>query len=223
MDSLGALRAECGALVRVLGGIGADGFLLPTNCPPWDLGELVVHMADSVSLGRMLPDGDVSEGLFSAADYYRRPERDTAEYRQRNVERAVRLAGSVPAGVSAVEWFERVAGETVALLEGDDLGRVVFVPGRGSMRLGDWVATRVVAVAAHSLDVAITLGREGWTTGEALEVVRPVFVDLLGGEPAEELGWDDAAFLAVATGRRGLNDEERAVLGERAERFPLLS
>jgi len=161
--------------------------------------------------------------LFSAADYYRRAERDTAEYRQRNVERTVRLAGSVPAGVSVVEWFGRVAGETVGLLEGDDLGRVVSIPGRGPMRLGDWVATRVVAVAAHGLDVAITLGRESWTTREALAVVRPVFVDLLGGEPVEELGWDDAAFLAVATGRRALSDEEKVVLGERAGRFPLLS
>jgi uncharacterized protein (TIGR03083 family) len=223
MDSLGALRGECGALVRVLGGLEGGAFLLPTNCPPWDLGELVVHVADSVSLRRKLPDGGVDEALFSAADYYRRAERGTAEYRQRNVERAVRLAGSVPPGVSVVEWFERVAGETVALLEGDDLGRVVSIPGRGPMRLGDWVATRVVAVAAHGLDVAITLGRESWTTREALDLVRPVFVDLLGGEPAEELGWDDAAFLAVGTGRRALTDEERVVLGERAGRFPLLS
>jgi hypothetical protein len=110
-----------------------------------------------------------------------------------------------------------------ALVEGDDLGRVVEVPGVGAMRLGDWVATRVVAVAAHGLDVAISLGREGWTTVGALAVVRPVFVDLLGEEPSGELGWDDAAFLAVATGRRPLSEEEREVLGERAGRFPLLS
>jgi hypothetical protein len=78
-------------------------------------------------------------------------------------------------------------------------------------------------VAAHWLDVAIMLGREGWTTAEALAVVRPVFVDLLGGEPSVELGLDDGTFLAVATGRRQLSDMERVVLGERAERFPLLS
>ncbi|MFC0546549.1 maleylpyruvate isomerase family mycothiol-dependent enzyme [Kutzneria chonburiensis] len=221
MDSLGALRAECGALVRVLRGLESSAFVVPTNCPPWDLGELVVHMADSVSLRRKLSDGDGR--LFSAADYYRRPERGSEEYRRKNVEKTQRLAGSVPAGVTAVEWFERVAGETLAVLEGDDLGRVVEVPGFGVMRLGDWVATRVVAVAAHGLDVAISLGREGWTTEEALRVVRPVFVDLFEGEPAVELGWDDVAFLAVATGRRLLTDREREVLGERAGRFPLLS
>ena len=210
-------------MISVLRGLEAGAFMLATNCPPWDLGELVVHMADSVSLGRKLPDCAVDEGLFSAADYYRRPERGTEEYRQRNVERAVRLAGSVPVGMSVTELFEQVAGKTVALLEADDPDRAVAIPGRGPMRLGDWVVTRAIAVAAHSLDVAITLGREGWTTVEALAVVKPVFVDLLGEEPPGELGWGDAVFLAVATGRRALSDEEKVVLGERAGRFPLLS
>jgi len=73
------------------------------------------------------------------------------------------------------------------------------------------------------VDVAITLGREAWTTEAALGVMRPVFVELLGEEPPVSLGWDEGVFLAVATGRRRLTDGERAVLGERAERFPLLS
>ena len=57
----------------------------------------------------------------------------------------------------------------------------------------------------------------------ALKVMRPVFVELLGEEPPVSLGWDDGAFLAVATGRRVLTESERVLLGSRHERFPLLS
>ena len=89
--------------------------------------------------------------------------------------------------------------------------------------MGDWAATRVIAVAAHGLDVAITLGWEPWTTEAALAVVRPVFVDLLGAEPTAALEWDNGTFLAVATGRRALTEAERVLLGSRRERFPLLS
>ncbi|MFI9381057.1 maleylpyruvate isomerase N-terminal domain-containing protein [Kutzneria sp. NPDC052558] len=220
-DVVGALKEECGALLGVLGEVTEFGVL--TNCPPWDLGELVVHMGDSVRLKGRLPHGEERANLVSAADYYRRAERGTVEYRQGNVDRTRELAGEVLARESAVGWFERVAREAVGLFEGDDLGRVVEVRGKGAMRLGDWVATRVIAVAAHGVDVAITLGREPWTTEAALGVVRPVFVELLGEEPSEELGWSDQEFLVVGTGRRELTESEREVLGERGEKFPLLS
>jgi hypothetical protein len=91
------------------------------------------------------------------------------------------------------------------------------------MKLSDWVLTRVWSVAAHGLDVAITLGRDPWTTPEALRAMRPIFVALLGGEPPDALGWDDQAFFAVASGRRALTDHERVLLGSHAGRFPLLS
>lgn len=46
----------------------------------------------------------------------------------------------------------------------------------GAMRFDDWLRTRVIAVAAHGLDVAITLNRQPWTTAAALQVIRPVLV-----------------------------------------------
>ena len=218
-----ALRVECDALVGVLRGLAGSAFGLETNCPPWDLAELVVHMADSIQLRKRFVDAEPGVVVKSAADYYRRAERGSAEYRQQNVERTQELAKAMPADVTPTKWFEQVGQGVLGLLAGDDPERVVEVPGHGAMRLGDFVTTRVIAVAAHSLDVAITVGREGWTTEEALAVVRPVFVELLGEEPPAALGWDDGVFLAVATGRRPMADSERAMLGERAERFPLLS
>jgi uncharacterized protein (TIGR03083 family) len=222
-DVVVALRVESEALVGVLRGLDAASFGLVTNCPPWDLAELVVHMGDSVNLRRAFGDAELGMRVGSAADYYRRPERGTSEYRQRNVDESQERAREVLVDSSAVDWFEGVVGNALGVLEGDDLDRVVLASGRGAMRLGDWVVTRVISLAAHGLDVAITLGRESWTTEAALKAVRPVFVELLGGEPPVSLGWDDGEFLAVATGRRGLTESERVLLGSSHERFPLLS
>lgn len=218
-----ALRLESEALIGVFRGLDASSFGLLTNCPPWDLAELVVHMADSVGIRRPFLGAKPGAVVKSAADYYRRAERGTAEYRQGNVDRTQERAREVLVDASPLEWFERVAGAALKVLEGDDQGRVAEVPGHGAMRLGDWVATRVIALAAHGLDVAITLGRDAWTTEAALAVVRPVFVDLLGDEPPAGLQWDDGTFLAVATGRRALTEAERVLLGSRRGRFPLLS
>jgi hypothetical protein len=101
--------------------------------------------------------------------------------------------------------------------------RRVQVPAVGAMRLGDWTVTRVISVAAHGVDVALTLRRVPWTTHSALTVMRGVFLSLLGAELPQRLAWDDQLFLEAATGRRALTDQDRMVLGPLQERFPLLS
>jgi Mycothiol maleylpyruvate isomerase N-terminal domain len=47
-DALVALRQETSALSVVLHTLDPAQFDRPTNCPPWDLRELVVHTAASV-------------------------------------------------------------------------------------------------------------------------------------------------------------------------------
>jgi uncharacterized protein (TIGR03083 family) len=220
IDALAALRQEILALSAVLYELDPGQFSRPTNCPPWNLRELIVHMAASVAIRSPFLTADSQSILASAADYYRRPERGTSAYRQRNVDRTQQLARTVAAPRA---WFDQVSRDAVARLGEDDLDRAVLIPGRDPMRLADWVVTRVISIAAHSLDVAITLDRQPWTTGAALTIIRPVFVDLLGVEPPASLGWDDLALLATATGRRTLTDPERVLLGPRHERFPLLS
>jgi hypothetical protein len=91
------------------------------------------------------------------------------------------------------------------------------------MTLADWVSNRVMSLAAHGLDVAITLDRPPWTTRSALTETGPVLVSLLGMPPLAELGWDDQALLAAGTGRRPLPEDERRILGPAQLRFPLLS
>ncbi|MFF0245466.1 maleylpyruvate isomerase N-terminal domain-containing protein [Streptosporangium sandarakinum] len=223
-DALIALAEESRALSAALRELEPQDLRLPTNCPPWDLQELVVHIAASISLGDAgFPDAVPHAPLVSAADYYRRPERDTQVYRQSNVDRTQELTRRVLVSTSAARWFDEVSHDSITELSREDLGRIVLIPGRGAMRLADWVVTRVVSVAAHGLDVALTLKRTPWTSPSALHVMRPVFTALLGTEIPAALNWDDQAFLAVATGRRALTGDERTLLGPQAEHFPLLS
>jgi uncharacterized protein (TIGR03083 family) len=221
--ALTALAEESRTLSAVLLDLDADQFQRPTNCPPWNLKELVVHTAASIGLRGDFASPQPGAPLRSAADYYRRPERATPQYRGRNVDHAQDLAARLPAGMTAAGMFEQVWQETVARLRDQDPDRRIQVSGVGAMRLGDWTVTRVISVAAHSVDVALTLRRVPWTTSSALTVMRGVFLSLLGAELPPRLAWDDQLLLEAATGRRPLTDQDRMILGPLQERFPLLS
>jgi len=222
-EALTALAEESRTLSAVLLDLDAEQFQRPTNCPPWDLKELVVHTAASIALPGDYRRPEPGAPLRSAADYYRRPERATPQYRDRNVVHAQDLAARLPAGMTAAGMFEQIWRETVAKLGGLDPDLRVQVSAVGAMRLADWTVTRVVSVAAHGVDVALTLGRVPWTTSSALTVMRGMFVSLLGAGLPPRLAWDDQTLLEAATGRRALTDEDRVVLGPLRERFPLLS
>jgi uncharacterized protein (TIGR03083 family) len=222
--ALTALTLESQALSAVLHELEPEDLTRRTNCPPWDLQELVVHIADSIRIrDTPFPHADPGAELRTAADYYRRPERDTPAYRQGNVEHTQQLAQAVLADTTAVRWFDEISRHAITTLSEQDPDQAVLIPHRGAMRLTDWIITRVVSVAAHGLDVAITLDRAPWTTPSALHAVRPVFVSLLGTRPPETLNWDDRTLLATGAGRRTLTTYERELLGPYAQRFPLLS
>jgi uncharacterized protein (TIGR03083 family) len=226
--TLTALAEESRTLSGVLRGLAAADLDRPTNCPPWSLAELVVHIGMSIEVGDDdPPPAAPGRAPASAADYYRRPERDTYQYRQANVDRtqivAAEILTGLPAGSSVADWFDEAAAAAVAELGRRDLDQVVALSGVGPMRLADWVATRVISVAAHGLDVALTLGRPFWTSQPALQTITPVLVSLLGNPPPAQLRWDDQTLLAVGTGRRPLTDDERTTLGDAQHLFPLLS
>jgi uncharacterized protein (TIGR03083 family) len=221
--ALTTLTEESRAFSTVLLPLDADAFTRSTNCPPWNLKELVVHTATSIRLHGDFPDPRPGARTRSAADYYRRPERATPQYRDRNVDQTQVLAARLPAGMTAATMFEQVWQETVGKLRDQDPDRRVQVPAVGAMRLGDWTVTRVISVAAHGVDVALTLQRAPWTASSALTVMREVFLSLLDAELPKRLDWDDQLLLEAATGRRALSDQDRMILGPLQERFPLLS
>jgi uncharacterized protein (TIGR03083 family) len=221
---LRAFVAESRALSAVLRQLEPREFQRATNCPPWDLAELVVHVAMSITVDDTEPLSAAPGGaLRAAADYYRRPERDTPQYRQGNVDRTQQVAATILATTSAGELFDQRYAASVSVLSRRDPGQIVHIPGVGPMILADWVTTRVMSVAAHGLDVALTVGRPPWTTPAALTELEPVLISLLGMQLPAQLGWDDQTLLTVGTGRRRLTEAERAIVGPAHRRFPLLS
>lgn len=219
---LHAFETEALALESALGKLTEADYTRPTNCPPWSVKDLVVHIAQGLAWVPELAATTKPATLREPADMYRMPVRRTSAYHQDIADRAQAEAAGLPDGASAVgllaeRW--RAALRACASADGDELVETHH----GVSTRTDMLTTRVVAHAAHGLDLAISLGVPPWTTQAALDVMRPVYVSLLGAEPPAELGWDDQTFFACATGRRRLTDAERAILGDRADAFPLLS
>jgi uncharacterized protein (TIGR03083 family) len=215
-----ALDAECSALNDVLRVLTAEDLARPTNCPPWTLHELVVHIADSISMpepGMPRPAEDLPP--VSAADYYRRPERHTDEYRDGNVERTRSRAATIPPEATAA-LFRDAWHQASRAFAKSDLDQRIEAGGR-SLTIGDYLLTRLMSVAVHGLDVAITLDRPPWTTRTALQSLRPMLVELLGEAPP--ITWTDQDLLELGTGRRLLGEVERDAVGSLAARLPLLS
>jgi uncharacterized protein (TIGR03083 family) len=219
---LQAFEAEARALDAVLDGLTETDYARSTNCPPWSVKDLVVHIAQGLSWVGKLTATAKPLTLGEAADFYRLAVRKTGAYHQDIADRAQAEAAGMPdgaaaAGLLADRWREAL--QACASADGDE----PVESGSGVSSRTDMLTTRVIAHAAHGLDLAISFETKPWTTQAALDVMRPVYVSLLGAEPPAELGWDDQTFFACATGRRSLDDGERAILGDRADKFPLLS
>lgn len=219
---LEAFQIEAEGAQRVIDDLDEADFGRPTNCPPWNVKELIVHMAMCLPPPGAPPQATTEATLNEPADYYRRPERGTAEYHQQIAEAAQEAAVELAGGAAAATLFRQRWRATFDAWTTSDLQRVVQ-PSAGAIRLSDYIVTRVISNAAHGLDLAISLDRVPWTTRSALGLMRPVFLSLLGGPPPDDLGWDDQAFFAHATGRQVLTPADRARLGARASAFPLLS
>lgn len=215
-----AFDAECAALLGVMETLTPDDFELATNCPPWTLHELLVH----ISFSLRLPDPAVPVAVATlvpgtAADYYRRPERATVEYRSGNVQQARQSAASVqPEGV--ITLFTDAWKQTSRICAAHHPTRRLEAGGR-ALTVDAYLLTRLMSVAAHGLDVAITLSQPPWTTPHALRELCPVLTDLLG--QAAPSTWTDQDLLEIGAGRRPPTEADRAQLGPIAARFPLLS
>jgi hypothetical protein len=99
-----AFEAECAALLGIIEGLPPADFGRVTNCRPWTLHELLVHIADSLRMpDPAVPVAPATLARGDAADYYRRPGRGTVAYRSGNVDQTRRSARTVqPAEVATL-------------------------------------------------------------------------------------------------------------------------
>lgn len=184
---------------------------------------MVAHVRFSINVPDPMPSPAVGAALCEAADYYRRDERHTEEYRTRNVQIAQELARQYPSGRAAAADLAGAVEQLLHRLEREDLDALVGYGPSGALKFGDFLLTRLLAVAAHGIDMAITMKREPWTLRETAVLLAPILIALLGRALPPTLDWDEQWLLEAGTGRRSLSERERATLGPLADAFPLIS
>lgn len=216
-----ALGAEVAALEEVLLGLSESEVVLPTRCAPWDVAALSVHTVGSLRQVAVALDGEepgVSAPLVSAAGYYVPEVRFSPPVNRARVEGAVERAAR---RADAAEPGRVLRGSWEALavrLPGEPEGRRIVTRHGDPMLVTDYLVTRVVELVLHGVDLADALGREPWTAGAALDVVRAVlFGSVEPGELARVLpdgaGAGGASLVAVraVTGRSD-SEVDRAAL-----------
>jgi uncharacterized protein (TIGR03083 family) len=222
---------EFGALLETLDGesrrsidvareLPEEAFSTPTRCPPWDVRVLVGHMVrDLDRVLTYLADPAPEVATTDAVTYWRSydPRAEGPRISASSVEVADRYA--TPAAL--VDGFDSTVRRCLEDAGREDPARVLGTR-LTSIRLDEFIKTRILEVGVHGLDLAAALGRRPWLTPPAASAVLSILIALSGNDPAPALGWSDLTFIETATGRRPLTDAERSVLGDGADAFPLL-
>ncbi|WP_244236326.1 maleylpyruvate isomerase N-terminal domain-containing protein [Micromonospora inaquosa] len=204
-----AFRAECVRFTEVLAELTDADLGRPTDCPPWNVRDLIAHTRTGVGrLADMLaapapPRAEVdAAGYFGAAKF-------TAEVDADRIAGGQRDASQVGRAALAAE-FDRAWRATDAAVAAAPVDRVVRTRHGDAMRLGEFLRTRVVEVGVHGLDLAAALGRPPWLTAPAAVVIAEL---LTGGRPTPAgLSWDRLTLIRKATGRAALTVPERAAV-----------
>ncbi len=203
---LQAFRAECEVAQATLAAIPTDA-LDATALGAWTLHELIAHLiggaARLAEYAEQVVGGDTP--VCDRVEYFRFDLVATAPgVAARARERAATLDRTGLDAAFATAWratvevtAERGPGALVATL-------------RGPMRVDEYLATRVLEVCVHHLDVRAALDLPPASTPEAGRLTMAILEGLLGGPRPRNLGRN--RFIQVATGRVDSDDD----------RFPLI-
>jgi uncharacterized protein (TIGR03083 family) len=215
------LAGECLVLTEQLRRCEEADFARPTRLPAWTVKDVVAHLTRGIgrvrwALSRLAP----ARADTDAVTYWRRyvPAIAAPDI----ADRAIAIAEGFSTGAALVDDFETTWRESTQLAVAVPPDRVVGTWGP-TLRLDDYLATRLLEVSVHGLDLAAALDRPPWLTPEGAQVTRWILSELLGTDPPATQAMDDIGFIEAGTGRRPLTRAERISLGLLADRFPLLA
>lgn len=220
-EAVAVLDEAYRGVTELVGGLGEADFLRPTRCLGWTVTDCLYHLlgdARRALTALATPASrDPDTGFIS---YWRpwRPGGGDALVRAR----AFRVAGAAVTavtgpGVLAEAWRE-TAPAAVRLAR---LAPYPVVATQGhALTVADFAGTLAVEAAVHHLDMTAGLPAAPAPSDRCLSLVRRTLDGLLG-EPVRA-GWDDTQYALKGTGRCPLSGEDRAELGDQAQRFPLL-
>ena len=218
-DALTLLGTAYGDLAALLRDLGDDEAVQPTGCAGWAVLDLAQHLVFDVRRGLVATATPADGPADCDAVQYWRDWSQSGAQADDDLWRT-RVSASVAGGITSVAaaYAETTAAADVSA---GRLGPADLVRTQGRvLTRDDLLSTLVVESAVHHLDLVRSLDRPGPGAGPLAEV-RRVLTGVLGSDLPVD--WDDATAARRGTGREPLTAADRAVLGDRAERFPLLS
>ncbi|MFI7080011.1 maleylpyruvate isomerase N-terminal domain-containing protein [Micromonospora sp. NPDC049903] len=204
-----AFADECARLSEVLTILDDADLTRPTDCPPWNLAQLLAHVHTGVGrLADMLAGPAPAQARVDAAEYF-----GAAKFTpQVDADRiaSAQASGDLDSASRAAADFDRAWRATVAAVDAYPPDRVVRTRHGDAMTVTEFLRTRVLEVGVHGLDLAAALDRPAWLTPAAAQVIADL---LTGGQDVPgELGWDRMTLIAKATGRSPRSAAEQALL-----------
>lgn len=213
-----ALEAQSADLVSLLGELSDEEWERDTRCPGWTVKELAAHCEGMLErlVGENAGEAGGEAEVDRAAYYAYDPASNADEVR----ERALAEVG----GRSAAEILTSLHGTVDGAIEGvrEIPGERVIQKSGHRMAFGDLVATRVLELGVHAMDIGHATLRGERIHPDAVPIVTQILDGRLGAPLPTGMGWDPRTYILTGTGRRRLEPNERFVLGPLAERFPLL-
>ncbi len=189
-ETLPAFREASDWFLSVLGRIEPDQWSSP-GLGEWTVLELAAHASRAYTtvVEYLVPHGEID--VHSAADYFRRAMPD-AEVNQAIAERGRREATAL--GDDRVAAIRGRAEATFAAIEQAPVGSVCASRG-GTIALGDYLATRVVELSVHTLDLADAVGLAGAEPPAATARIAVSVLGALASQPSPSV------LLRALTGR----------------------
>ena len=206
MPELDAFTAECQRAEATLAAIPPAAWDGP-GLGSWTLAQLVGHLAGGVGRINDYLDQPVSGPVaVDRVEYFRYDAAaEAAGVAARGVQQASEIGTDRLAEEFGVRW--RRSAQRAAELPADH----VLPTFRGPMRLDEYVATRVVEVVVHHMDVRGALDLPADSDPGAARLTMAVLEGLLGAPRPRNMG--RTRFILAATGRVDVDDPRFPVLG----------
>jgi uncharacterized protein (TIGR03083 family) len=213
-----------GRVTETVQGLSDADFQRPTRCEGMTVGPLLVHLLYDAQRALMaFASPSVAEPDRDFVTYWREfpgraqgePEPDTG------FERTVASAYRKPA-ILVQHWRELSEAAARAAAFGlADKGRRVETQGH-VLRATDLVATLVLEATVHHLDLTVDLPDAPEPDPEGLRVTARTLDGLFGPEAWDVITWDTTTYVLKGTGRVPLDEDDLQMLGQYADRLPLL-
>ncbi len=216
MTSVQILRDAYAPLVDFAQQVDEEQGWVASLLPGWTVRDLVFHLAADcqralVALATPSPGPADTDEVSYWSEW-----KPGSHIGQANL-RGTRIMASAWSSIDGpVSLYVETAHAVLHAAERADPAAVVVTQGR-RLTVDSLVRTLAVEAAVHHLD--LEPASPGMPTASVLREVRRVLDGLLGMQAPQE--WDDVHYVRIGTGRLRPSQDERAALGQFADRLPL--